>query len=84
MFGWSSGGLLALRAAQAGTPIARLALFEPPVAIDDSGPVLPADYVERLDAAIADGRRGDAVAFSSVEGEESTHSGNGSRATGKA
>lgn len=63
VFGWSSGGLLALRAAQAGTPIARLALFEPPVAVDDSGPVLPADYVERLDAAIADRRPGDAVAL---------------------
>jgi pimeloyl-ACP methyl ester carboxylesterase len=29
VFAWSSGGLLGLNAAQAGTPVARLALFEP-------------------------------------------------------
>ncbi|MFG2247101.1 alpha/beta fold hydrolase [Spirillospora sp. NPDC048823] len=63
VFGWSSGGLLALNAAQAGVPVARLALFEPPVIVDDSRPPLPADYVERLDAAVADGRPGDAVAL---------------------
>lgn len=61
VFGWSTGALLALNAAQAGVPIARLALFEPPVVVDDGRPPLPEDYVERLDAAIADGRREDAV-----------------------
>lgn len=63
VFGWSSGGLLALNAAQSGVPIARLAVFEPPVVVDDSRPPLPADYVERLDAAVAAGRPGDAVAL---------------------
>ncbi|TDB95998.1 alpha/beta hydrolase [Actinomadura sp. 7K534] len=61
VFGWSSGGHLALNAAQAGVPIARLALFEPPVIADDGHPPLPPDYVERLDAAVAEGRPGDAV-----------------------
>lgn len=61
VFAWSSGGLLALNAAAAGVPIARLALFEPPVVVDHSRSSLPADYVERLDAAVADGRPGDAV-----------------------
>lgn len=61
VFGWSSGAVLALDAAAAGLPIARLALFEPPFVIDDSRPPLPADYVERLDAAVADGRPGDAA-----------------------
>lgn len=61
VFGWSSGALLALNAAQAGAPIARLALFEPPVVVDDARTPLPADYVARLDAAVADGRPGDAV-----------------------
>ncbi|MCP2635348.1 alpha/beta hydrolase [Microbacterium sp. HD4P20] len=63
VFGWSSGGNLALNAAQAGVPIARIALFEPNAAIDDVRPPLPDDYVERLDAAVADGRPGDAVAL---------------------
>lgn len=63
VFGWSSGGNLALNAAQAGVPIARLALFEPNAVVDDNRPPLPPDYVERLDAAVADGRPGDAVAL---------------------
>jgi pimeloyl-ACP methyl ester carboxylesterase len=63
VFGWSSGGLLALNAAQAGVPMARLVLWEPPVIVDDSAPPLPADYVQRLDAAVAEGRPGDAVAL---------------------
>jgi pimeloyl-ACP methyl ester carboxylesterase len=61
VFGWSSGAVLALDAAAAGLPISRLALFEPPFVVDDSRPPLPADYVERLDAAVADGRPGDAA-----------------------
>ncbi|MEV6159936.1 alpha/beta hydrolase [Nonomuraea sp. NPDC052129] len=61
VFGWSSGAVLALHAAAAGLPITRLALFEPPFVVDDSRPPLPADYVERLDACVADGRPGDAV-----------------------
>jgi pimeloyl-ACP methyl ester carboxylesterase len=61
LFGWSSGGLLALDAAVAGLPIAGLALFEPPVVVDDTRPPLPADYVERLEASVEAGRPGDAV-----------------------
>lgn len=61
VFGWSSGAVLALDAAAAGLPITRVALFEPPFVVDDSRPPLPADYVERLDASVAEGRPGDAV-----------------------
>jgi pimeloyl-ACP methyl ester carboxylesterase len=61
VFGWSSGAVLALDAAAAGLPINRLVVFEPPFVVDDSRPPLPADYVERLDAAVADGRPGDAA-----------------------
>jgi pimeloyl-ACP methyl ester carboxylesterase len=61
VFGWSSGAVLALDAAVAGLPITRLALFEPPFVVDNSRPPLPVDYVERLDAAVADGRPGDAA-----------------------
>ena len=59
--GFSSGAVLALDAAAAGLPIEKLALFEPPFVVDDSRPPLPADYVERLDAAVANGRPGDAA-----------------------
>ncbi|NKZ08234.1 alpha/beta fold hydrolase [Actinomadura latina] len=63
VFAWSSGGHLALNAAQAGAPVARMALFEPPVIAGGGHPPLPPRYVERLDAAVADGRPGDAVAL---------------------
>ena len=59
--GFSSGAVLALDAAAAGLPITRLALFEPPFVVGDSRPPGPADYVQRLDAFVADGRPGDAV-----------------------
>jgi pimeloyl-ACP methyl ester carboxylesterase len=61
IFGWSSGGVLALDATVAGLPIKRLALFEPPFIVDDSRPPLPSDYVQRLDAAVSAGRPGDAA-----------------------
>lgn len=63
VFGWSSGGNLALNAADAGVPVNRVAVFEANALVDDFRPPLPADYVERLDAAVADGRPGDAVAL---------------------
>jgi pimeloyl-ACP methyl ester carboxylesterase len=59
--GFSSGAVLALDAAAAGLPIEKLALFEPPFVVDDSRKPLPADYVERLDTAVADGRPSDAA-----------------------
>ncbi len=61
LFGWSSGGVLALDAVAAGLPVSHLAVFEPPFVVDDIRPPLPSDYVERLDAANAAGRPGDAV-----------------------
>jgi pimeloyl-ACP methyl ester carboxylesterase len=67
VFGWSSGGVLALDAAAAGLPIKRLVLFEPPFVVDDSRPPLPGDYVARLEAAVADGRPGDAAAIFMTE-----------------
>ncbi|WP_116947420.1 alpha/beta fold hydrolase [Jiangella endophytica] len=62
LFGWSSGGVLALDAAASGlVPVSHVAVFEPPFVVDDVRPPLPSDYVERLDAANAAGRPGDAV-----------------------
>lgn len=51
VFGMSSGGQLALRAARALPQIHKVAVYEPPIIVDDSREPLPADYVERLDAA---------------------------------
>jgi pimeloyl-ACP methyl ester carboxylesterase len=63
VLGHSSGAVLALRAAEAGVPIARLALYEPPLMVDDSRPPIPDDYVSHLDELVAAGRRGEAVSY---------------------
>jgi pimeloyl-ACP methyl ester carboxylesterase len=55
--GHSSGAVLALRAAAAGVPVTKLAVYEPPFIVDDSRPPLPDDYVAHLDALVGDGRR---------------------------
>ena len=62
LYGISSGAVLALEAANAlTTKIRKLALYEPPLIIDDSRPPVPADYVAQLNAATAAGRPGQAV-----------------------
>ena len=62
VYGVSSGAILALTAANALVDkVTKLALYEPPFIIDDSRPPLPGDYVQRLDAFTAAGRRGAAV-----------------------
>jgi pimeloyl-ACP methyl ester carboxylesterase len=69
VFGHSSGAALALEAARTlTTKITKLALYEPPFIVDDSRPPVPEDYVAQLDAAIADGRPGDAVEIFLIKG----------------
>jgi pimeloyl-ACP methyl ester carboxylesterase len=63
VFGMSSGACLALDGAQAGLPITRLALYEPPIVVDATRPPLPNDFVETLRRLVANGRRGDAVEY---------------------
>ena len=63
VMGGSSGSFLVLDAAAAGLPIQRLAVYEPPIIVDDSRPPLPAGYVEHLNELTAEGRNGDAVAY---------------------
>lgn len=76
LFGWSSGGVLALDAAASGLlDLSHVAVFEPPFVVDDSRPPLPADYVERLDAAIAAGRPDEAVAIFMIDAAGSTPEG---------
>jgi len=63
VLGHSSGAVLALRAAEAGVPIARLVLYEPPLMVDATRPPIPDDYVSHLDELVGAGRRGEAVSY---------------------
>lgn len=60
-YGASSGGALALEAANRGVAIKKLIAYEPPFVVDASIPPVPDDYVARLNALISAGRPGDAV-----------------------
>lgn len=62
LWGWSSGGALALRAAGAGIGVERLAVYEVPFMVDPLGKLPTPDYSERLDELVALGDRGGAVA----------------------
>jgi pimeloyl-ACP methyl ester carboxylesterase len=62
VYGHSSGAGLALYAAAAGVPIARLVLHEPPYAPDsEEWKRISREYGEKLEAILSQGRRGDAV-----------------------
>ena len=59
--GFSSGAALSLEAANCNLPIKKLALYEAPFIVDDTTTPRPDDLVARMDALIAEGRRGDTV-----------------------
>ncbi|MFE2276303.1 alpha/beta fold hydrolase [Streptomyces sp. NPDC059454] len=61
LYGVSSGGALALRAAASGLPVHHVAVYETPYATSADDLEERARYTERLTAALAEGRRGDAV-----------------------
>jgi pimeloyl-ACP methyl ester carboxylesterase len=61
LWGWSSGGALALRAAAADVGVERVAVYEPPFMVDPDEDLPPADYSQRLDELLAANRRADAV-----------------------
>ncbi|MCM3659472.1 alpha/beta hydrolase [Georgenia satyanarayanai] len=63
VIGSSSGGLLALAAAATGLPVARVVVFEPPLATPGFPLSAPPDLPEQLHGLIGEGRRGDAVAL---------------------
>jgi pimeloyl-ACP methyl ester carboxylesterase len=67
VFGYSSGAMLALDAAEHGLVITRLALYEPPFRADDRYPALRTDLADRLEALVRSGRRGDAVEMFQTE-----------------
>jgi pimeloyl-ACP methyl ester carboxylesterase len=66
VFGNSSGAVLALRAAAAGLPITRLALWEPPFMTDPDAPRRQQAYLAQLTGLLDEGRRGDAMALFSA------------------
>ena len=63
VFGMSSGGVLALRAAAAGVPLRRAVVYQPPFSVDASGHLPPADFGERLGELVASGRRSATVTY---------------------
>jgi pimeloyl-ACP methyl ester carboxylesterase len=64
LFGHSSGGCLALEAAvKLGSKVTGLAMYEPPYNDDPAARRAWAEYIRQLTGALADGRRGDAVAL---------------------
>lgn len=63
VFGYSSGAILALRAAAHGVAISRLVMFEPPPTGGKAGELAP-----RLAELVSTGRRGDAVELFQTEG----------------
>src|SRR5206468_1516665 len=62
LWGSSSGAVLAMIAADQGSPVTKLALWEPPY-IPEGSPRPPEDQVEQYERMVAEGRRGDAVEF---------------------
>jgi len=67
VIGVSSGGVLSLDAAAAGLPITKLAVYEPPFIVDDTHPPRPADYLSEVKRILAEGGKGDAVAYALTE-----------------
>ena len=68
LYGISSGAVLALEAAaRLPARVRRLALYEPPFVVDASRTPVPQDFVKRVTAMVAEGRRGDAVEYFMVD-----------------
>ncbi|MEU4146651.1 alpha/beta fold hydrolase [Streptomyces parvulus] len=61
LYGMSSGGALALRAAASGLPVRRVAVYEVPYAMDEAAARSAAEYTEKLAAALGRDARGEAV-----------------------
>jgi len=60
--------VLVARAAAAVAPIEQMALYEPPFLVDDSRPPIADDFLPRLEALLADGRRSEAMRQAFAEG----------------
>lgn len=67
VWGLSSGAVLSLRAAAAGLPITKLALYQPPFRVDEGG-AAPADLEAELQRLTALDQRGAAVKYFMTKG----------------
>jgi pimeloyl-ACP methyl ester carboxylesterase len=64
LYGHSSGGPLAMRAAiRLGSKVSKIAMYEPPYNNDPGAQASWSQYLGQLRTALAEGRRGDAVAL---------------------
>ena len=64
LYGHSSGGPLAMRAAiRLGSKVSKIAMYEPPYNNDPGAQESWSQYLRQLKVALAEGRRGDAVAL---------------------
>ncbi len=64
LYGHSSGGPLAMRAAiRLGSKVSKIAMYEPPYNNDPGAQESWSQYLRQLKQALAEGRRGDAVAL---------------------
>jgi pimeloyl-ACP methyl ester carboxylesterase len=61
LFGASSGAVLALEAANAGVAATKLAMYEPPLIVDDQHAPAPESVLTEMRQLVSDDRRGDAV-----------------------
>jgi pimeloyl-ACP methyl ester carboxylesterase len=61
LYGVSSGGALVLETAAAGIAVDKLAVYEVPYNMADDWPQRWRDYVDQLEAVLAEGLRGDAL-----------------------
>lgn len=61
VFGASSGAVLALAAAAAGVGVTKLAMYEPPMIVDNTHKPTPDNFEEEMGQLIAENRRGEAV-----------------------
>jgi pimeloyl-ACP methyl ester carboxylesterase len=68
VWGWSSGGVLPLRAAIHGLRIEKLAVYEPPFMVDANDRLPPPDFALRLSELVAADRRSDAVRYYMTKG----------------
>ncbi|GAB3823257.1 alpha/beta fold hydrolase [Kribbella italica] len=68
VYGTSSGGALSLRAAAAGLPITKLAVFEAPFVVDTTRKPIPPTWTDDLRSLVDADRRSDAVKYFLTKG----------------